>query len=56
MERTLNFVAKFATMKKEDQSKEKQNVDSEEEEEGEEAEDEADVFLVHLIEFLLNVC
>ncbi|XP_064083771.1 condensin complex subunit 3-like [Macrobrachium nipponense] len=51
VERTLNFVAKFATMKKEE-SNNKENAKKGDEEEDEE--DEADIFLVRLIEFLLN--
>lgn len=55
MERTLNFVAKFATSKKsetEENGKEEKAKDDEEEEEEPE---EADPFLVKLIQFLLNV-
>lgn len=54
MERTLNFVAKFATSKKseaeENDKEEKTKEDGEEE-----PEEEADPFLVKLIQFLLNV-
>lgn len=55
VERTLNFVAKFATSKKsetEENGKEEKAKDDEEEEEEPE---EADPFLVKLIQFLLNV-
>lgn len=54
VERTLNFVAKFATSKKsetEENGKEEKAKDDEEEEEEPE---EADPFLVKLIQFLLN--
>ncbi|XP_066944785.1 condensin complex subunit 3 [Macrobrachium rosenbergii] len=61
VERTLTFVAKFATMKKEESNKEnakREEEEEEEEDEGEEdeeeEEEEADIFLVRLIEFLLN--
>ncbi|XP_068227080.1 condensin complex subunit 3 [Palaemon carinicauda] len=51
VERTLNFVAKFATMRK-DVSGNKENAERDEDEE---EEDETDMFLVRLIEFLLNI-
>lgn len=57
VERTLNFVAKFATSKKsetEENGKEEKAKDGDEEE-GEEEPEEADPFLVKLIQFLLNV-
>ncbi|XP_037775127.1 condensin complex subunit 3-like [Penaeus monodon] len=56
VERTLNFVAKFATSKKsetEENGKEEKAKDGDEEE-GEEEPEEADPFLVKLIQFLLN--
>lgn len=53
VERTLSFVAKFATTKKEEHAKYDEQEEKKEEEE--EEEEEADPFLVNLIQFLLNV-
>lgn len=56
VERTLSFVAKFATTKKELEDKgEKQDECEKEPETEKEAEEEADPFLVQLILFLLHV-
>ncbi|KAG7157088.1 Condensin complex subunit 3-like, partial [Homarus americanus] len=52
VERTLNFVAKFATTKKTEQ--EKKGEDRDQDDENDNEEEEADPFLVHLILFLLD--
>lgn len=51
VDRTLAFVAKFATVRKDGKDEKNSEVGNEEEE----IEEEADLFLVKLMEFLLNV-